>query len=95
VRVGSAPLRSPLEDPPPLRWPLFTHLTASQCFRWICGQPAAPVPWALKMVLQDLGRRINAAVSDLTRSQNLDEKVHCAASNREQRAKILGRLLMA
>lgn len=26
------------------------------------------------MVLQDLGRRINAAVSDLTRSQNLDEK---------------------
>jgi signal recognition particle subunit SRP54 len=27
------------------------------------------------MVLQDLGRRINAAVSDLTRSNNLDEKV--------------------
>ena len=27
------------------------------------------------MVLQDLGRRINAAVSDLTRSSNLDEKV--------------------
>ena len=27
------------------------------------------------MVLQDLGRRINAAVSDLTRSGNLDEKV--------------------
>jgi signal recognition particle subunit SRP54 len=27
------------------------------------------------MVLQDLGRRINAAVSDLTRSTNLDEKV--------------------
>ena len=27
------------------------------------------------MVLQDLGRRINAAVSDLTRSPNLDEKV--------------------
>jgi signal recognition particle subunit SRP54 len=27
------------------------------------------------MVLQDLGRRINAAVSDLTRSANLDEKV--------------------
>jgi signal recognition particle subunit SRP54 len=26
------------------------------------------------MVLQDLGRRINAAVSDLTRSTNLDEK---------------------
>ncbi|KAF2705793.1 signal recognition particle protein [Pleomassaria siparia CBS 279.74] len=26
------------------------------------------------MVLQDLGRRINAAVSDLTRAQNLDEK---------------------
>ncbi|KAF2455554.1 SRP54-type protein [Lineolata rhizophorae] len=26
------------------------------------------------MVLQDLGRRINAAVTDLTRSQNLDEK---------------------
>lgn len=31
------------------------------------------------MVLQDLGRRINSAVSDLTRSPNLDEKVriHC------------------
>jgi signal recognition particle subunit SRP54 len=27
------------------------------------------------MVLQDLGRRINAAVSNLTREQNLDEKV--------------------
>ena len=27
------------------------------------------------MVLQDLGRRINAAVSDLTRSNSLDEKV--------------------
>jgi signal recognition particle subunit SRP54 len=27
------------------------------------------------MVLQDLGRRINAAVQDLTRSPNLDEKV--------------------
>ena len=27
------------------------------------------------MVLSDLGRRINAAVTDLTRSQNLDEKV--------------------
>ena len=27
------------------------------------------------MVLQDLGRRINAAVTDLTRSSNLDEKV--------------------
>lgn len=27
------------------------------------------------MVLQDLGRRINAAVNDLTRSNNLDEKV--------------------
>ncbi|KAL1974750.1 hypothetical protein VTN31DRAFT_4954 [Thermomyces dupontii] len=27
------------------------------------------------MVLQDLGRRINAAVSDLTRSSNVDEKV--------------------
>jgi hypothetical protein len=32
------------------------------------------------MVLQDLGRRINAAVSDLTRSTNLDEKaIHLAA----------------
>lgn len=28
------------------------------------------------MVLQDLGRRINAAVSDLTRAPNLDEKVN-------------------
>lgn len=27
------------------------------------------------MVLQDLGRRINAAVNDLARSNNLDEKV--------------------
>lgn len=27
------------------------------------------------MVLQDLGRRINAAVTNLTREQNLDEKV--------------------
>jgi hypothetical protein len=27
------------------------------------------------MVLQDLGRRINAAVSDLTRAPNIDEKV--------------------
>jgi hypothetical protein len=27
------------------------------------------------MVLQDLGRRINAAVNDLTRSSNVDEKV--------------------
>ncbi|KAJ4115035.1 Signal recognition particle [Fusarium oxysporum] len=26
------------------------------------------------MVLQDLGRRINAAVTNLTREQNLDEK---------------------
>lgn len=31
------------------------------------------------MVLQDLGRRINAAVNDMTRSNNLDEKV-CLAS---------------
>lgn len=31
------------------------------------------------MVLQDLGRRINAAVSDLTRSSNLDEKVSFAS----------------
>lgn len=30
------------------------------------------------MVLQDLGRRINAAVSDLTRAPNLDEKVRAA-----------------
>lgn len=30
------------------------------------------------MVLQDLGRRINAAVNDLTRSPNLDEKVRPA-----------------
>jgi signal recognition particle subunit SRP54 len=41
------------------------------------------------MVLQDLGRRINAAVSDLTRAPNLDEKAGlvsgchglCARSN--------------
>jgi signal recognition particle subunit SRP54 len=30
------------------------------------------------MVLQDLGRRINTAVSNLTREPNLDEKVCCA-----------------
>ena len=29
----------------------------------------------IAMVLQDLGRRINAAVTNLTREQNLDEKV--------------------
>lgn len=32
------------------------------------------------MVLQDLGRRINTAVSDLTRAPNLDEKVTTALS---------------
>lgn len=37
------------------------------------SQNAASI--AANMVLQDLGRRINAAVSDLTRSSNLDEKV--------------------
>ena len=31
--------------------------------------------FSLIMVLQDLGRRINGALSDLTRSNNLDEKV--------------------
>lgn len=30
------------------------------------------------MVLADLGRRINGALNDLTRSANLDEKVPCA-----------------
>jgi len=34
------------------------------------------------MVLQDLGRRINAAVSDLTRTPNLDEKVSDTAATR-------------
>jgi hypothetical protein len=34
------------------------------------------------MVLSDLGRRINAAVTDLTRSQNLDEKVPLPASDK-------------
>lgn len=33
------------------------------------------------MVLQDLGRRINAAVNDLTRSSNLDEKVRRSISS--------------
>ena len=32
----------------------------------------------IAMVLQDLGRRINAAVTNLTREQNLDEKVRAA-----------------
>lgn len=35
------------------------------------------------MVLQDLGRRINAAVTDLTRSPNLDEKVGAATGERD------------
>lgn len=30
------------------------------------------------MVLQDLGRRINAAVTNVTREPNLDEKVRSA-----------------
>ena len=49
------------------------------------------------MVLQDLGRRINAAVSDLTRSQNLDEKVSVVLSymSLEQIANLFDRLLMA
>ena len=49
------------------------------------------------MVLQDLGRRINAAVSDLTRSQNLDEKVSTVLSFTlsESVANLLHRLLMA
>lgn len=34
------------------------------------------------MVLQDLGRRINAAVTNLTREQNLDEKVRPSLSIR-------------
>ena len=38
------------------------------------------------MVLQDLGRRINAAVSDLTRSPNLDEKVSYSFSNMREPA---------
>lgn len=37
-----------------------------------------PTKHADAMVLQDLGRRINAAVSDLTRAPNLDEKVRTA-----------------
>jgi hypothetical protein len=37
-----------------------------------------------KMVLQDLGRRINAAVTDLTRSPNLDEKVRIAHQQSQQ-----------
>lgn len=34
------------------------------------------------MVLQDLGRRINTAISDLTRASTLDEKVKHAQSLR-------------
>ena len=42
------------------------------------------------MVLQNLGRRINAAVSDLTRSPNLDEKVpHTFLNMRGSQANIL------
>jgi hypothetical protein len=37
--------------------------------------PQFPYYSSSTMVLQDLGRRINAAVQDLTRSPNLDEKV--------------------
>lgn len=40
--------------------------------------PPPPTRHADAMVLQDLGRRINAAVSDLTRAPNLDEKVRAA-----------------
>lgn len=41
------------------------------------------------MVLQDLGRRINAAVSNLTREQNLDEKVRRNAfAPRSRKAKV-------
>lgn len=49
------------------------------------------------MVLQDLGRRINAAVSDLTRSQNLDEKVSAVLSYTplEYAANLFDRLSMA
>lgn len=41
---------------------------------------ASEAPKASAMVLQDLGRRINSAVSNLTREQNLDEKVWNALS---------------
>jgi hypothetical protein len=41
-------------------------------YRWIQSQHNRLFS---SMVLQDLGRRINAAVSDLTRSNSLDEKV--------------------
>lgn len=36
---------------------------------------SAPKPHPPTMVLQDLGRRINSAVTNLTREANLDEKV--------------------
>ena len=41
------------------------------------------------MVLQDLGRRINAAVTNITREQNLDEKVRPTALNPPTPANLL------
>lgn len=49
-----------------------TALTSHTC---TCKQPSTIDADADAMVLQDLGRRINTAVSDLTRAPNLDEKV--------------------
>jgi hypothetical protein len=58
---------------PPLR-PRNPSTTKQQpdCKRQIICRPRSRGSFA--MVLQDLGRRINSAVSDLTRAPNLDEK---------------------
>jgi hypothetical protein len=61
----------PCESAPPFRTPAIeqrAHTLPHPIFNW----PRSRGYFA--MVLQDLGRRINAAVSDLTRAPNLDEK---------------------
>lgn len=58
-------------------------LSQSVSFLSFLAAPDIPILFVSplnSMVLQDLGRRINAAVSDLTRSSNLDEKVHSTLS---------------
>jgi hypothetical protein len=74
-RLPSSQLQAP-QRTPPLRNCQVSLQPASHDERARKHQlPAGFVaPWHLTMVLQDLGRRINAAVSDLTRAPNLDEK---------------------
>lgn len=67
IRQGSGQATKNVDGLPPCK---FTHCNNSYRFQPSgCDTSAA-------MVLQDLGRRINAAVTNLTRDQNLDEKVN-------------------